>query len=334
MTVTVSNPSIVDLSRALEAVFQRVMGNFGTGQLLVKTAVDPVSGLPGPDVVLPRGAFAIPVLDGGEVENAIVYVKRNPATYIEPAKGLGGSGGDWTITAAGTLVDVETLQGGEQVNQVAGVRYRWDAPRPGIEATSVLQTDVTGGDFASNRVKLVRQLRTMKSADQVALITGKVSSYPALVLGWGGMSPTDGPMQTKPGPRTARANQVSMLYRITWKLFVLSSTLESDTRRLRQGMTLVSDLLEILADCESARELRVSTSPGIEILNAQPFETNPRVNVDTIEFATSTALQRRVQPEVFSPWLTSHFTNEMGDQNRAPAIKMPDQKTGIPDDGV
>lgn len=330
--MTILNRGTVDIGRTLEAVLQRCMGQWGNGRLLVKTQPLP-DGSDGPDAVLPAGSFAIPIVNGASLDEGTVYVKKNQATIVSPGKGFSDSGGDWTITAAGVVVDVETLQGGEQVNQVAGTLYRWDEPVPGIEEQSVLSTDVTGGDFSSDRIRQVRQLRQLEKADQLELYQGKVSAYPAVVIAWAGSAPSDGPMQTSPGPRTARTASQTMLYRTTWMLFVITSALESNNDRRRQGQRLVDDLLEVLADCQTARELRVSTAPGIEVLDSNPFATNARVYVDLIRFATHTALRRRPQDEVFSPWLTTRFVNELGDQARLPALQMPDESMGMPPNG-
>jgi hypothetical protein len=318
--MTIAAPTIVDVGRSLEAVLQRCMGSWANGQLTVRTRNG------GPNVTLKAGSFAIPIISGteSELESGTVYVKRNPATWVRGEKGLSGSGGDWEITAAGTTVDVESLQGGESVNQPTGTLYRWDEPIDGIEETSECVTAVSGGNFAANRLRQVVQYRQLKTGEPQELFQGNLGQFPAASLAWAGSTPSDGPMQTSPGPRTSRAQANTMLYRTQWVLFVISSNYQSSNRRLREGLLLVDDLLHVLADCKTARELRVSTAPGIEILSADPFAANARVYVDTIRFATHTALKRRPQDETFSPWLltrTRTFTPEQGGSE----IALPDQ---------
>jgi hypothetical protein len=319
-------PTIVEIGRALEAVIQRVMGHHAEGKLFVRS----LSG----EQVLERGRFAIPIVNDAQLNEACVYVKRNPATYTPPANGLAGSGGDWTITEAGVLVDVETLQGGPQTNQVAGTLYRWDLPVPGIEEQSPAGTDIAGGTQLPQGIMQLRHLRELKTGAQEELFAGRVATYPAAILCWAGTTPSDGPMQSSPGPRTSRAASNAMLFRTKWFLFIASSVLTSSDQRVRQGLQLVSELLEILQDCQTARELRVSTAPGIEILDAGPHAANQRVYIDLIQFATHTALRRKPADETFSPWLALHHVNELGGHETEPPIKLPDQIAPIPEDGL
>lgn len=323
------NTQIVDNARAIEAVLQRCMGSWANGQLLVKT--QPLAdNAPGPDVLLKPGSFAVPIVNGSEENAGTVYVKRNPATWFPGTQGMNGTGGQWTITAAGTIVDVESLQGGEMPNQETGTLYRWDEPIPGIEEQSECATALSGANFASGRLMQIEQYRQLGSADATELFAGNVSTYPSAVLAWAGLAPSDGPMQSSPGPRTARTATQTMLYRNTWFLFVITSNLESKDTRVREGMRIVSDLLEVLADCQSARELRVSTAPGIEIMGAEPFKANPRVYIDLIKFATHTSLKRLPEPETFSPFLASRYVNQTPAQGSADPLALPDETTAVP----
>jgi hypothetical protein len=291
----------VDNARALEAVLARLMGTYATGQLTVSST--------GATGTVPAGACAIPI-DGGLVEEASVYVKKNPAT-IE----ADGSGGDWPVTSAGVAVSVEALQGGPVANRAGGISYRWDPPLAGIEATSPSAgAGLTGGAFsgAYAGLRFVRHYKQIAAGSIDELFRATLGNeYPAAVLAWAGGAPLDGPMVASPGPRTARVGRGKLLWRNTWHLFVITTRLDSEGERRREGEALRDNLLEILFDARSARGvLHVSSDPGVEILSADVFRVTPTSYVDLIQFTTRTTLQRTPEAVAGNPWEKTRYVAE------------------------
>jgi hypothetical protein len=122
-------------ARAIEGALQVLQGPAATGKLLIKAT--------GPDTLLQRGSCLAPI-DGGQIERrGSVFVRTNAATATAKC-----DQGAWTVTAAGTLVDVEAYQGGEHGNRAGGLPYLFDPPIPGIDPEAIADTPgITGGSW-------------------------------------------------------------------------------------------------------------------------------------------------------------------------------------------
>jgi hypothetical protein len=318
----------VDNSRAIEAVLQRMQGPSALGQLLVHST--------GPTGRVPPGAFAIPEAANASIEAATVFVKPNPATL--DAK---GNGGYWNVTSGGTLVDVESVQGGLRPNLPAGTLYRWDDAIDGIELASHTLAGMTGGAFGGElggRLRFVGQYKQLSKVDAQTLFQAQAYDFPAAVLSWESSQPSDGPMQSSPGPRTTRVGSLRMIWRHIWTLFLITSRQDTAGNRRREGERLRDDALEILADCVSARGLWVSMSPGIEVLESRVFGISPTSYVDVVRFATHIVIRHRPQPAAYNDWETTRITVSKATAPPLPAIKLGDVKVDMdpedPDEGA
>lgn len=307
----------VDNSRAIEAALARLQGPSAAGQLLVHSTAATGE--------MPWGCFAIPTVANAAIDAATIFVKPNPATL--DAK---GNGGNWPILQAGTLVDVESVQGGERPNLPAGTVYRWDEPVAGIELTSSSPAGMSGGAFGESEpgfggtLRFVGQYKQLTKPDTEALFRAQTFDFPAGVLSWESSSPSDGPMQSSPAPRTTRVGSLKMIWRHVWTLCLITSRLDTEGERRREGERLRDDVLECLADCKSARGLWVSMSPGIEMLEARVLAISPTSYVDVVRFATHIVVRHRPAPAIYHPWETTRITVSKATTPPAPAINLGD----------
>lgn len=308
----------VDNARAIEAVLQRLQGPSATGQLLVHST--------GATGEMPWGTCAIPTVRNAAIDAATVFVKPNPAT-LDPK----GNGGNWPIVQAGTLVDVESLQGGTRPNLQAGTIYRWDQPVTGLERTSAsVAGGLTGAAFGETEpdfgasLRFVGQYKQLSKLDIEALFRAQTFDFPAAVLSWESTSPSDGPMQSSPAPRTTRVGSLKMIWRHVWSLCLITSRLDSEGERRREGERLRDDVIEILADCVSARGLWVAMSPGVEVLEARVLGLTPTSYVDVVRFATHIVVRHRPAPAVYNVWEKTRITVSAATAPPSPAINLGD----------
>jgi hypothetical protein len=311
MSATVQN------ARAIEAALQPLMGTAASGSLTVRS-----TGLNG---TVPYGSALIPILRGGLEEEATAFVPKNPAT----------ASGAWPIVQAGTTVPVVAVQGGAVGNTPPGTQYRWNEPLEGIESVSVSAAGLAGG-AASTAYAALKQLRHYKALTQNLLedfLRASLGQFPAGLLAWDSTQPLDGPMAARPAPRAARAGRGKVLFRHTWILFLVSSRLDSEAERRREGDTLRDDVIETLLDTTSARGLRVSTDPGAEILDARIHAVTPTSYVDLVRFATTVTVQHRPQGATYNNWLRTRLRQQTAAQGIYPPIHLPDVTIPMPPGG-
>jgi len=297
------------------------MGSIATGELLVHS-----EGLTG---VVPFGAMAIPIVGGGLLEEATAFVPKNPAT----------EDGSWPVVQAGTVVPVQSLQGGLVANTAPGTEYRWDEPLAGIELVSVSSAGLTGG-VASTAFAALQQLGLYKKLDQQSFelfMRAQLSQYPGAILAWESSMPLDGPMAATPGPRTARMGRGKFLFKHTWALWLVTARLDTEGLRRREGDTLRDDVMETLFDTASARGLRLAIEPGCEILGASVFGVTPTSYVDLVRFSTTVTLEHRPQGAVYNDWLRTRLrqTTDVNGEgpSLSPPIALPDVSDPMPPNG-
>jgi hypothetical protein len=312
--------SSIQNARAIEATLARLQGPCATGKLLVKAL--------GPDVLFGPGECAVP-FDGGAYDpQSTVFVKPNPAF----------TSGTWVVTQAGTLVDVEALQGGTVPNRPGGTPYRWEPPITGIELESVADAaGLVGGAFSEAFAGL-RQFVHYKSLDREgieALFKAQLFDFPAAALSWVQTVPLDGPMSGTPGPRTNRVSSKGMLYRHTWMLWLVTSRLDLEAQRRHEGDTLRADVLEIIFGAKRARDgaFQVSMEPGAEVQNASPYLISPTSYVDQVTFSTIVLLENKPEPREYHDWLRTRLRQQTPPQAPDPAIDIPNLIIGMPPGG-
>jgi hypothetical protein len=311
-------------ARAIEARLQKLQGSAGTGQLRVRAT--------GADVVLPPGECAVPLVDNALNEQATIFVRPNPtAPSSDKVKG-------WTVTSAGTLVDVETLQGGAGVNLPGSIECRWDPPLAGLEETATLEpAGVTGATSSAElgSIALFRHYKQIATGDIDELFRAQVYAFPAAILAWGTTSPLDGPISGSPGPRTARVGASAMLAKHGWLLYLVTSRLEEEGIRRREGEILRDRVLRRLHNARRTRDRAfvVSNEPGTEVLAARVFRVTPTSYVDVVEFATIYTLTPDNDEPDANPWLRTHYKQLTPAQGPAVPLELPNIVIPIPPDG-
>lgn len=300
--------------RAIQSALAPLMGPPATGQLLVHSE--------GATGVVPFGSCAIPIVAGGLQEEATAFVTKNPAT----------EDGSWPVVKAGTLVPVESLQGGEVGNAYPGTVYQWDLPVMGIEAESPSPAGLSGGE-ASSAFGAAKQLQLYKRLDQASFeqfLRAQISQTPAICLAWESTTPLDGPMAAQGVPRLARMGRGKFLFRHTWALFIVDGRLDTEAKRRREGDVLRDDILETLLDTMSARGLRLANEPGAEILSSGVFAVTPTSYVDIVRIGCTVTLQHRRQTTEYADWLRTRQRVQTAAQGPAAPLDLPDTTDPMP----
>lgn len=323
--------STIQNARAIQAALQRLQGPAARGRMLVKAT--------GADQQLRPGACLSPKTGGSLDRLGLCFVRPNPAN---PDEDTGKR--TWTVTNAGTYVDVETVSGGTPGNRDGGTTYVFDPPIDGIEPLAVLDpSGMTGGDWSGLFAGL-QQFEHFHALDfdpKVGLFQSLTFNYPAAILQWANTTPLDGPMAGTPGPRTARTRQTQMLYRNTWHLYLATSRLDSFTDRSQEATTLRDDVMGVLTEARRVRERSfiVSAEPGLEVRDARPSRATPTIYVDWLTLDTIYVLERNPEAANYSPWMRSRmklFTEPnpgVPPQPDAPPIENPNIIVSMPPDG-
>lgn len=303
-------------ARSIIGLLQRLQGDYSTGKLLVCST--------GATGSVPAHSYAVPIVDGSLIPEAIVRVEENPATADH----------SWPVTSSGVLVDVTSLQGGAHVNLAAGVECRWDDPIDGIEATSeVAAGGLTGGAAYANAgtIKCLREHRSIGS--QVAaqdLLSARVGDFPAAVLAWVASYPVDGSVSATVGSNSARAGSSKRLFRHEWELALIASRLESSDERAGELDMVRSEVLATITDATAARRVVLSSPQGIDVLEARSAMVTPTSFVDIIRFTTSWTLRRR-DSQVFHDWEKTRIRVQTSAQGTpATKIDIPDITVTMP----
>lgn len=298
---------IISIERGIQALLSPLMGTPGTG--LVSATSTGATG------TLPAGSVAIPVGDGDFTEYAAVFVTRNPNT----------ADGSWPITSGGVSVPVESLQGGTIGNHDAGTAFRWFPAIDGIadECTSgAIEGGVTGTGLGT--LLQMRMVKQLSADDWKTFLHAQMGAFPAAALVWEGMTSLDGPNFSAPGARSARMGATGMKYKHTWVLYLVTSRLDSATHRRNEGQILVQNVVEELQDRQAGRGLRISSSPGIQILTAGTKSATEQSFIDLVRFETVITIKGKTS-STGNPWLRTRIVaqkNVTGD-TRAP-IENPD----------
>lgn len=269
--------STLAASRALQALLQQLQGSPSTGIATVRST--------GATGSVPGSSFAVPIVGGQAREDAVLFVPRNTA-----------ADGAWPVTAAGSSVPVESVQGGTHVNLPEGTVLRWLPALAGIESQSTLSTATTGGT-RTGPLRQVRYFKDLGSQEKArALYNAQVHDYPAAVLAWANTAPADGSVQGSYGPQATRPGRGVRVFRAYWVLHLITSRLDTTDERTREGDQLRDDVLELLTDRVAVRGLHVSLEPGVQVQGARFLEVAPTRYLDEVTFSTAYSLRRRELP--------------------------------------
>src|SRR6478736_797708 len=147
-------------------------GRRSTGVALVQAT--------GADVIIPANTYAFPVIGGQAFQQRVLKTDFNPATR-EPHQ----TGGDWTVTRAGTLVTFKSNVGGSTMNFDGGSLLRFSPPIPGIEDDIVVNAPgFTGGTLGLVRDVLQHVVSPPPNKAR-AIWKGRAGPFPQFFPVWG-----------------------------------------------------------------------------------------------------------------------------------------------------
>jgi len=302
--------STLTASRGIQALLAHLQGNVARGSAMVRS-----TGLSGS---VPKGAFAVPVINGQTREDALVFVRPNQAT----------ADGSWFVTSGGAEVDIESVQGGTHVNLPAGTELRWIPALSGVEARSLVVGAMTGGD-RSGPLRQVRYFKDLGGQQQArALYNASVTDYPAVLLAWDSSIPADGSSQAFYGPNATRPGRGVRVWRHEWAIHLITSRLDTADERTREGDQLRDYMCRLLTDRVAVRGLRVSLDPGTQMMGAKLLMVTPTVYVDEITFGTAYTLSKYQLPDDPEPQVWSWTRMQGVLPAQAPTqseINLPDQ---------
>lgn len=282
------------VTRGLQALLQVLQGSYSSGAVTMTAT--------GADVEVRAHAFGVPIVDGAEDESRLVKVEKNAAADT----------GYWTVTAAGTDVNVTSVQGGAHVNLPAATQVRWDPPMAGIEPLGAVAAGGLTGGARSTAFGALRQVRHYKDRGlQSALqfFQSQVADYPAALLSWESTSPADGASIPGIGADSTRLGNGRRMFAHNFELGVITSRRDGADIRRKEGDQLRDDLLELLTDRVSFRGCPISTGRGLQIVEARFLAVTQAVYIDVIRFACQYELKRREKRE-FHDWLTTRMQIE------------------------
>lgn len=294
------------LQRAIFAHLHPLSGTRGTGNVTVSSA--------GPEVVLPVNTYLLPLVDNRELDFVRPFkVAPNPAT-VDP----NGTGGDWTVPAAGTLsVAIKSNAGGAIHNLPAGNLLRFDPPVPGLAQTVTLDASISD---ASNLVPPVAGLEVIEGAealvrrmvfweqiggvDQVReFFSAGAGDFPAMLLAWVASIPLQG--RTSGGAQgNTRVGRGERAFREGFILYCGSADLSDTTVRRNRALVLMQAASRLLSDRQMNLDLEylATMGGGIEITGRRLAFRAEQAWVYQITFEANQMLEQVDIARTFHPW--------------------------------
>lgn len=281
-------------STALTAVLQELQGLYSSGY--VQAFAESTS------ITLANGALGIPVVNGSERPDLMLKVERNSAA----------SDGLWPVTSTGSDVGVTTIQGGDWTELAASTPVRWVSSKPGlVEMGAVSSSGVSGGTSLGTfgALRQVRSYRDLRDTNQAqSFWRARLGEFPAACIRWLNTTLADG--STGPswgyagGTRVARGNR---LYCDTFEIALVTTRLDSNYQREREGEILRDSVLELLSDRQVWRGMELSRPSGIQVLEARQELTTPTSYIDVVRIALQYVLTRHGEAAAGQPWISTRY---------------------------
>lgn len=237
----------------------------------------------GADVTLPANSYATAVVTSASGLSGIDQhrlVKAVAAT---------------TVTSAGNSVSLMSMTGGSDMNLPAGTVLRWDPPIAGIESTSTLSAAMTGGTTVTDPgyVKRIVSFEGIGGAEAArAFWTAQApAQFPAMVVSWEGAS------------ESVRMGPGRQLQQHRFRIYVVTSRLEHDTKRRHEGLMILDAAREILCD-RAAADGESFSNPPIQLGNMGRLAVAPSSYVYWFDVLVSHSTKKR-ELRSFPEWLTT-----------------------------
>jgi hypothetical protein len=281
--------SIIYSARALLALLQPLTGKRAMGTVTVRST--------GATGLVDHSQHGIPVVNGSIQPALLFKTSRNPAR----------TDGAWPVERAGTSVPILSVLGGLPHNLDEGTELRWLPTPEGIEATARVDSGGLSGGAPNDSYTGVAGIRffdEIPNTQQAAVeaFRSALPGFPGLVLAWDSQERDDGMSGTPLGEGPSRLGRGQKLMRDTWNLFLLVSRMDSDPARRQQGLAILDEISETIADRYKADEMIVSTARGLSIHRLARGYMGPQFYVYLCQFSTAAVLRKRELRE-FSPWL-------------------------------
>lgn len=294
--------SIEMLARAIFAHLHPMTGTRASGTATVSAPA-------GPDVVLPKNTYLLPIISG-EANDHKLY-KVAPST---------GDSGSWLIPGAGELsVDVVSNIGGGQQNLPAGSRFRFDPPLPGLNQDVVLDAPITNGTnvrsalfgaTAGQEALLKRMVfwQEMQSAEAGhEFFTAQSGDFPALLMIWTRSVPLQG-RTTGGNQGNTRAGRGQRIFREGFECYIGAGSLSAATVRRNEAMSAMQAATRLLSDSQlNVDGEALSTVAGIEITSRAFAVADQQHYIYQFGFEAN-ATYERVERRTFGPWDVNHIT--------------------------
>lgn len=309
------------LARAILGQLAPLTGDRGTGTV---TVTNP-SGAP---VELDPNMFLLPVVHGELADDLVFKVDRNPATTLPH-----GTGGAWTIPPGGSApVAIKSNLGGARHNLPAGTVFRFDPLLEGLDETATLVGAIT--DAADRAGLCLRRAVYYEELDAAAIerdiAGGRLAQLPGVMLVWQQSLPAEG--------RTAGTNQGSTrladgirVFTENYRLFVVSASLASDSRRRGEGLRILQATTRLLTDQQVTTDGEQLTSMGsLEILNRSRFVRGEKHYVYAMTLRCNRVVSR-TDTRSFVPWLRTSLEQALpGRQAPEPTTPLVVVDIGVP----
>lgn len=292
--------SIVSTGRALLSLLQPITGARSTATATVRA-------VPGPTAVLPRNAYAVPIVQGAARWDRMLKVAKNPLF----------DDGHWDVAAGGTAVSMISMVGGKDMNLAVNTPVMWWPTLEGIEPRSTLTVAATGGTeptglAALKQVAFFEQLRPNLTGAAQDLFKSLVSQFPGAVLTWEESSPADGSAIDMTANTNARVGRGIFLYQHAWDLFVITSRVDSDPQRREEGLALVEAITELLQDATSADGQVFSNPQGVRVVRRQRYFVAANFYVYRLSLVTVAAVNAK-ERRTFHDWVRTRFDADTTD---------------------
>jgi len=284
--------SIVNDARAILACLQPLTGTRSSGNAVVTAS-------PGPTVVLPANACAVPVIGGAIRYDRMVKVAKNPA-----------SSAGWTVGTA-TVVPMISNIGGADMNLPAGTPLRWWPAVPGVEAVSAVDgSGMTGGTLATGLTAIAQlaffeDLAVPNLGEMLA--KASISRFPAVVLAW------EGSGDYSPIGRGQWTQQQQ------WGLYVIASRNDAEAARRLEGVVLLDAVCDQIWGQQEADGFHFSTPSGAQITGRKMLGASDRFYVYRASFTTGSSSNFK-ETRAFNPWTKTKLNASTADVVPLPLI--------------
>ncbi|MEA3225131.1 MAG: hypothetical protein U9Q07_04210 [Planctomycetota bacterium] len=237
---------MVNVARDVSSILHPLTGTRATGKATIKAT--------GADYDLAVGSYLVPV-HVNEYRDDLVFKVDIGANADR----------SWTITSAGTVVDITANLGGARFNLADATPLYLD---PGVDeiasavVTGAIITGVNPSSLGLQDVQLFEQFNP--PTDGLDMARSSLKQFPAALMAWGASEPADGSAvsQTSQGGRAGRGKS---LYHEIFDLYIFTNNMVSDHIRRQDGLRLMDAATMLLTSTRASDGVAISSPSGIQV---------------------------------------------------------------------